>query len=54
MSYFRTCPCCGSNLDPGEKCDCRKEEIREPKRILTWKELGRLLDQKERQKKKGA
>lgn len=19
---FRTCPKCGANLDPGEKCDC--------------------------------
>jgi len=22
MSYYRTCPHCGSNLDPGEKCPC--------------------------------
>lgn len=20
--YFRTCPRCGANLDPGERCDC--------------------------------
>lgn len=20
--YFNTCPHCGSNLDPGESCDC--------------------------------
>lgn len=20
---YRTCPCCGANLDPGEKCDCQ-------------------------------
>ena len=20
--YYRTCPDCGANLDPGEKCDC--------------------------------
>lgn len=28
--YYRTCPDCGSNLDPGEKCDCisQKEENR--------------------------
>ncbi|MDO4301820.1 MAG: hypothetical protein Q4D26_10565 [Clostridia bacterium] len=25
MSYYNTCPCCGSNLDPGEKCDCEKK-----------------------------
>lgn len=23
---YRTCPDCGSNLDPGEICECRKEE----------------------------
>ena len=23
MSYYRTCPSCGSNLDPGEICDCQ-------------------------------
>ena len=24
MSYYRTCPGCGANLDPGEVCeDCR-------------------------------
>jgi len=22
MAYFNTCSICGSNLDPGEKCDC--------------------------------
>lgn len=22
MGYFRTCPRCGANLDPGELCDC--------------------------------
>ena len=29
---FRTCPDCGANLDPGEKCRCR-EEAQEEKRI---------------------
>lgn len=23
--YYHTCPLCGSNLDPGEYCDCEKE-----------------------------
>ena len=23
MSYYRTCPECGCNLDPGEICDCK-------------------------------
>ncbi len=26
MKYFRVCPHCGANLDPGEVCDCRDEE----------------------------
>lgn len=25
MAMFNTCPNCGANLDPGEKCDCQKE-----------------------------
>lgn len=25
MSYYYTCPKCGSNLDLGERCDCEKE-----------------------------
>lgn len=30
MSYYRTCPGCGCNLDPGEVCDeCRQKEGRE-------------------------
>ena len=24
-TYYRTCPDCGCNLDPGEICDCKKE-----------------------------
>ncbi len=24
--YGRKCPDCGANLDPGEKCDCKKEK----------------------------
>ena len=27
--YYHTCPLCGANLDPGEKCDC--ESHREEK-----------------------
>jgi len=23
VSYYRTCPDCGVNLDPGEICDCQ-------------------------------
>ena len=24
MAEYRTCPYCGANLDPGERCDCEK------------------------------
>lgn len=23
--YYHTCPLCGANLDPGERCDCSKK-----------------------------
>lgn len=26
MSYYRACPNCGANLDPGEVCDCQNKE----------------------------
>lgn len=26
--YYDKCPCCGANLDPGEKCDCREESTK--------------------------
>lgn len=26
MAYYNTCPLCGANLDPGEKCDCENED----------------------------
>ena len=28
MAYYNTCPHCGANLDPGERCDC-PEALRE-------------------------
>ena len=30
--YYQTCPYCGANLDPGEKCDCQAaQKYRLPK-----------------------
>lgn len=26
MPYYRVCPNCGSNLDPGEICDCKDQK----------------------------
>ena len=36
MPYYVTCPNCGSNLDPGEVCDCVNETYTE-KRSKTEK-----------------
>lgn len=30
MPYYRTCPDCGSSLDPGERCDCQDKEKAAP------------------------
>lgn len=27
MSYYKVCPCCGCNLDPGERCDCKEKAV---------------------------
>ncbi len=27
MAYYSICRKCGGTLDPGEKCDCRKEPM---------------------------
>lgn len=32
MTYYYTCPNCGANLDPGERCDCEREEVSENER----------------------
>lgn len=29
MPYYHTCPLCGANLDPGEKCDCTQNNLKE-------------------------
>lgn len=29
MAYYRVCPYCGCNIDPGEICDCRTEQKKE-------------------------
>lgn len=30
MAYYRTCPACGCNLDPGERCDCMDKKKAAP------------------------
>ena len=29
---YKTCPICGANLDPGERCDCRDRTESEPRK----------------------
>lgn len=36
MAMYHTCPNCGSNLDPGEKCGCQIAESK-PKRLTPQK-----------------
>ena len=26
MAQYRTCPYCGDNLDPGERCECQDND----------------------------
>lgn len=33
--YYKTCPHCGSNLDPSETCDCQQERRNDPKDAAT-------------------
>lgn len=47
MPYYHTCPDCGSNLDPGERCDCREQIGRLPERAP----CSRLHDAKQDNKK---
>ncbi len=34
MAYYYTCPFCGSNLDPGERCDCQVAAKQEPDPVI--------------------
>lgn len=42
---YKTCPHCGSHLDPGETCDCRKEpETVAPRRVVTREDWAKARD----------
>lgn len=40
MGYYRTCPWCGSNLDPAERCECRQRAEEQQHKILALFEQG--------------
>jgi hypothetical protein len=47
MPFYHTCPECGAALDPGERCDCRKnpsELTRKEKYMAIVREL-KLISQ---------
>lgn len=38
MAYYYVCPDCGSHLDPGETCDCKKRQPEEEhSKIVFWR-----------------
>lgn len=40
MKPFRTCPHCGANLDPGEKCDCPDQTEQDARQEADVKKAG--------------
>ena len=52
MPYYRTCPHCESNLDPGEVCDCRGsivEQLEELIMKLTPEQLDYVIERWEKE-----
>ena len=49
MSYYNICEHCGSNLDPGEKCDCMEQQ--EEKEIRMKEKVFCYCDENENLKK---
>lgn len=55
-TYFVTCPFCGSNLDPGERCDCNegrnKVEVQdlqsEGRRFRSEEEVQKFIEEDRR------
>lgn len=45
---YRVCPACGCNLDPGEICDCKKQE-----QTAADQRAAARLYSREREKKAG-
>lgn len=35
VGFYRECPHCGANLDPGERCECQSEKEKERTAIPT-------------------
>ncbi len=40
--YYHTCPVCGANLDPGERCDCEVPRLCSiTKQVVTYRPCKR-------------
>lgn len=54
---YHTCPECGSNLDPGEACDCQRKDPRmssAPRKDPRMSSAPRLVEKAEPQEKGGS
>lgn len=47
MAYYRVCPDCGANLDPGETCDCMERELERQKQLRKRQAEAIRLTEKE-------
>ena len=46
MVFYKICPRCGANLDPGEQCDCEETAAREREEaedLLAKEDTGQLV-----------
>lgn len=41
MAFYNTCPLCGGNLDPGERCDCIQEELQKEQAMKNMLKVGK-------------
>lgn len=41
MMFYKICRFCGAHLDPGERCECRNEEIIKKQRFMSFFESGK-------------
>lgn len=41
MAFYRTCPLCGGNLDPGERCDCIQEKLQKEQAMQNLLKIGK-------------
>lgn len=45
MAFYHTCPLCGCNLDPGEKCDCESEAAKREQHFIEQTRINPITGQ---------